>query len=132
MSRAASHLAIRSVRGEAVQMEGVYRKKSEARELLTKEKKGSLLDQDIFGGRDQGRVFLKQPASSFCGNGEGPCDSLSHWCLSREFQTGWLKFCFCKRLKQQLGQIVAPGLVPWALAQVMPFRACGFLFDSAN
>lgn len=65
-------------------MEGVYRKKKDAaRELITKEKKGLIVDQDIFWGEENGKGFIVQIASSFYGvmgvegqkDGVGPRDS---------------------------------------------------------
>lgn len=80
-------------------MGGFYKKKCGARELLAKEKKGLFLDQDLpFWGKGNGKGFIMQIASSAAGDGgvdgEGPCDSLIYWCLTRKFQTGPLTLHF--------------------------------------
>lgn len=39
------------------------------------------------------------------------------------------KIMFLVKGKLQVSQVLSPGLVSWALAQVMPFGACGVLFN---
>ena len=80
MNAAASHLATRRVLLGLHKMEGFYRKKGGARELLTKEKR-LFLDKDIFfWGKGTARLFIKKIASCLWGteDGKGPRDKLSH------------------------------------------------------
>lgn len=105
-------------------MEDFKRKKVVARELLTKGNKRLLLDRDVyFGGEGNWEGFYHADCLFFllgARNGDGPHDRLPCWCLTRKFQTGWLRLYFQERLKQQLGQASNLGLVSWALAQVTP------------
>ena len=50
--------------------------------------------------------------------------------LTRKFQTNDLRFYFWGRLKQQSGRALSLGLGSRTLAQIMPFWACGFLFNT--
>lgn len=71
-------------------MEGLYGKKSVARELSAKQKKALFLKQDFFLGGREWKGFIMQIDSSSFGegdrNGEGP--HLTYCCSTRKFQTG--------------------------------------------
>lgn len=54
---------------------------------INKERKGLFAGQDIFGGEQEEVLLFRSPLLS-AGDGEGPCDRLRSWGLTREFQTG--------------------------------------------
>lgn len=58
------------------------------------------------------------------GDGEGPCDRQPHWYLAKTVPTGWDDVS--GRAETQLDR----GLASWAVAQVTPCWACGFLFNA--
>ena len=104
-------------------MEGFFnRKKGGARELLAIEKKILFLGQDnFFLGRRELHGFYVDCLFFLWG--------MKGAVLTWQFQTGWLRLHFWGRSKLQLSQVLSLGLLSWALAQVMPFWACGFLFN---
>lgn len=53
-------------------MEGLYRKKGGARELLTKEKRGFYSRTSAFGNEEEGKDFIMQIISSFSERWRGP------------------------------------------------------------
>ena len=66
MNQAASHPATGKVLPGVLTLDGFYRKRGGARELVTKEKKGLFLDQDVlFGGKRTASALIMQIASSF-------------------------------------------------------------------
>lgn len=101
MNWAAPHLATRRMLDRVVQNGRFFigwSKKVLTKEkmVVTKEKKDS-----PSGKREEkgtGKGFIMQIASSAAGDGgvdgEGPCDSLIYWCLTRKFQTGPLTLHF--------------------------------------
>lgn len=91
-------------------MNRFYRKKGEARELLTTEKeqrKRWLLVQDTFSFRERTEGFV---SCRFCflskGDGEDP-----QWQNTRKFKTSLLKLYFWERLKWHLDQVLNLDLV---------------------
>ncbi|KAF6372055.1 hypothetical protein mRhiFer1_009792 [Rhinolophus ferrumequinum] len=128
MNWAASHLATRAVLQGLYKMEGFCRKKGGARMFLTKENKGLFLDQYIFCGEGNSKDFYHTDCLFFL------------WWMEKARMTDylididqkipdWLRLYFWERPKQHSGQVLNLGLVSWALAKVMPFWACGFLFN---
>ena len=86
-----------------------------------------------FERRRPGKGFVMQIASSFWGLvGEGrrrPTWQTASSVSPRKFHIGGLRLCSWESLAQKLAQVLNLGLVSWALAQVTPFWACGFLFN---
>ena len=101
MSWVAPHLATRRVLGGVVQNGRFFIGWS--KKVLTREKKVVIKEKkdSPTGKREEkgtGKGFIMQIASSSAGDGgvdgEGPCDSLTYWCLTRKFQTGPLTLHF--------------------------------------
>ena len=67
-------------------MEGFSGKRGRTRELLKNEYLGGRTP--FLGGKRTLKGSPMQSASSFYRDGEGPCDRLPDWCLTRKFQTG--------------------------------------------
>ena len=72
--------------GVLCRMEGFSGKRGRTRELLKNEYLGSRTP--FLGGKRTLKGSPMQSASSFYRDGEGPCDRLPDWRLTRKFQTG--------------------------------------------
>lgn len=100
---AASHLATGRATERMYKMEGFYRKKGEARKLLAKVR--IIWGSDIFGG-GEGEGFLLCRLLLSMEDGEGLCDRLPYWCLTRNFHSGLIKVMFLGEVENTVRSII--------------------------
>ena len=83
-------------------MEGFYRQKCGARELLAKGKKGLFLGLDTFffcGGKGTGKGFFMQIVSSSSGGGRGPTWNITSQVLTRKTPDQLIKIVFLVKVE---------------------------------
>lgn len=112
MNQATSRPVIKGHSQGLYKMKDFYKKKSGARELVTKGKR-------IILGSEH--IFFEQKGKGSChadweierahvGHREVPPDKLHYWCLTRDFQSSRLRLC-SGRVRLQLDQVLNLGLV---------------------
>lgn len=90
------------------------------------------MGQDLFLGRELAWVLPPRLPLLPLEDGDGLCNRLPYYCLTRKFQTGWLRLHFWEKLKLQLDQVLNLGLVSWAFGTSDAILGCGFLLNKAK